>query len=181
MSELTTDVLEHALAFHGQSAQLMNEIVEQVLHLQEGGKNKIYPPNNFPKIGGGQDNSGITLKIESCSEFENELLFPEAVAVNVLLAECGALTQAWGRGFMLSLELCKVLKLNEDQWSNEAIVGFSEFGETVGSATLVRWLIQSGAGKPIGITMQDHLKNLLYDKFSQTKRVPRRTLLIDKQ
>lgn len=166
MNGLTPDVLEHALAFRGQTAQLMKEAIDEVRLLQgENRLNKVYPPDFFPKPGRPWE-TGLVLKTEPDSELEAELEFSEAVALRVVLAESEALSQAWGKSFKLSAELEDVMRLSEGQWSNEAIAGFSEFGERVGSAALVRRLIQSGGGKPSGTTMQDHLKNILYGKFS---------------
>lgn len=166
MSELTPDVLKHALAFRGQTAQLMKEAIDEVSLLQgEDRQNKVYPPDFFPKPGTPRE-AGLVLKTEPSSELEAELTFSEAVALRVILAESEALSQAWGKSFKLSTKLSGVMGLSEDQWSSEAIAGFSEFGETIGSVALVHWLIQSRGGKPTETTMQDHLKNLLFDKFA---------------
>lgn len=166
MSGLTPDVLAHALAFRGQTAQLMQEAMEEVGRLSAGGEDSIEPPMFFSKPGLDLDNLPIKLKSISAAKSDRGLDFPEAVAARVLLSESQALDQALGQSFELSARLIKVLKLERGQLSDRAISGFAEFGEGLRSVQIVRNLAKYGGGKPSGAKVEDHLNQRLFDKFA---------------
>lgn len=163
MNGLSPDVLEHSLAFKGQSAQLFNDVIRQVRCLTQD-QGSIYPPTQFPNPPNRVPESTLRRVPESDL---NGYLFPaEAVAVTVLLTECSALAQAWGRSFETSNKLHAVLQLPPEGLDNDAIAGIAEFGDTLAAASAVREWLANGDGEPTGTTINDKFKRGLWRRYS---------------
>lgn len=162
MSGLSPDVLEHALAFKGQSAQLFDEAVSQVRSLAQG-QRRIYPPTQFPIPPDRVPES--TLRLTPESDLNGRLLPAEAVAVTVLLTECSALAQAWGRNFKTSATLHGVLQLPPEGLDHDAIAGIAEFGDSLAAVAAVREWTENGEGEPAGTTMMDLVKRKLWRRY----------------
>lgn len=165
MNGLSPDALKHSLAFKGQSARLFSDAVEQVRLLSEAGRG-IYPPIQFPIPPDGVAES--TLRVTPDSDFNGYLLPAEAVAVSILLDECGALAQAWGRTFERSNKLHAALQLSPHGSDYDAISGFAEFGDTLAAASAVRERLENKLGEPDGTTIKDNMERKLWRRFSDS-------------
>lgn len=94
----------------------------------------------------------------------------EAVAVSVLLTECSALAQAWGRDFQTSGKLHEVLQLPREGLGHDAIAGIAEFGDTLAAAAAVREWQSNGSGEPTGATILDNIKRKLWRRYGDVIR-----------
>lgn len=164
---ISTNALDHALAFSENSAQLFSDAIEQVKILAKK-TDAIYPPTLFPTVRNPYPES--TIRLQPDSDFDGQLTLAEAAATVVLLNEVSALAQASGRTYEMSDKLHVVLQLPEDGWQSDTIDGLAEFGDMIGWAARIRERIISGEGMPNGKTIGDMAKKGWWDKFEKPVR-----------
>ena len=164
---LSTNALDHALAFSKNSAQLFSDAIEQVKILAKT-SDAIYPPTDFPRVTNRFLES--TIRLQPDSDFDGQLTFAEAAAVVVLLNEVSALAQASGRNDEMSNKLHIVLQLPENGWQSDTIDGLADFGNMLGWAARIRERIISGEGVPNEKTLGDAAKRFWWDKFEKPVR-----------
>jgi hypothetical protein len=164
---LSTNALDHALAFRENSAQLFSDAIGQVKVLART-SDAIYPPIGFPTWRNRCSES--TIRLQPDSDFDGQLTFAEAAATVVLLNEVSALAQASGRTDEMSDKLHAVLQLPENGWQSDTIDGLADFGNMLGWAARIRERIISGEGAPNGKTLGDAAKRSWWNKFEKPVR-----------
>lgn len=157
---LTTDVLQHALAFKGSSGELFNGVVADVRALTATG-GAVYPPV-FPSW---QEPQRVpALKTEPDSSQEGQLAPAEAVAFRVLGDESSALLQFFGRRFETSGKIDEVLGTGDEAWQSDAIEGIGELGGLLAVASGVRERMLGGQEASGSRSLQDIVK-LRWDRM----------------
>jgi len=164
---LSTNALDHALAFSENSAQLFSDAIEQVKILAKTA-DAIYPPIGFPTWRNRYPES--TIRLQPDSDFDGQLTFAEAAATVILLNEVSALAQASGRSYEMSDKLHTVLQLPESGWQSDTIDGLADFGNMLGWAARIRERIISGEGMPNEKTLGNAAKRSWWDKFEKPVR-----------
>lgn len=140
----TRDILQNSMAFRGDNIDLFTGAVNEVYGLTQNG-GSVYSPE-FPSWR--KPESGTRLQSEPSTSHMGALQRDEAVAVRILLDECSALYQNFGRNDSTSAKISEVLNLPKGGWQGDATDGISDFGYLVGLAAGVRDQIRENKPLP---------------------------------
>jgi hypothetical protein len=150
-----------SIAFKGQSAQYLAQVIEDVLQLSRSGT--IYPPA-FATWRNPVLEHGLSPQPHYK---EDGMLSPaEAVAVKVVADEGSALAQNLFENYDKTMLISELVG-NPDGWPSDVVDGIAHFGYSLCGAIRIREKIARGEAIPTGRTIGDDLIRNLWQRYQE--------------